>query len=63
MDDNQELLESILVVQVLLLARDLARERQHKGAIRVGGNHYREEAVRMLRRERRSVLEALNVPD
>ena len=59
-DDNQALLESILAAQVLLLARDIAREKQGRGMTSTG-NHYRE-AVRMLRREHRALLAALHAP-
>ena len=61
MDDDQRALESILMAQVLLLARDITREKRDRGVTSTG-NYYRE-AVRMLRRERPALLAALHAPD
>ena len=62
MDDDRSLLEAILTAQVMLLARQIERDKQDRGVRRVGGNYYRE-ALRQMRREQPAVLRALRALD
>lgn len=59
-DDDRRMVETLLVAQVLLLERELAREARRKGVRRIGGD-YVGEAAREISRKRGRVLQALGL--
>ncbi len=60
-ETDRDLLESILVAEVLLLSREIDRERCKHGVTKIGGD-YTHEAITLIRQKRPTVLQALRAP-